>query len=145
MKIIEFEEILSCIPHRPPSLLIDRAEVLPSAQSGKGYYNRSLTQFGPICSSGGQELPLSFLMEGIFQTAGVIRRNLSIPTSSSEKLLTGLNFVRYSGKVFANDAIHFEVVFQRISKLTDQFRGTIFSGGKPVLICEASSGGKLFK
>lgn len=130
MKEISFNKICQYIPHRPPTLLINKVEIY-SVKSGRGFYTQNTT------------LPILRLMEGIFQTAGVIRNYHLYPVQNAEKrLLSIVNDVKLFCDMddLSGDYI-FEVNFVKLSKKFDQFTGIIYLGDNALLTCNAFCGG----
>ncbi|KMQ32181.1 hypothetical protein [Bacillus cereus] len=143
-KQVLLKGILSCIPHRPPILLIDSVKVDLENASGIGKYNHSLKEqdindFPLGCRS----LPLLLLIEGIFQTAGVVRGYLDTTPNSRKKLLTTITFINFEGEALWGEDLQFEVTFLRVGTKFDLFRGEIWQKSERVLICEAMAGVKL--
>lgn len=127
---ISFNKICDYIPHRPPALLITKVEVY-SVRSGRGFYAQNTA------------LPVLRLMEGIFQTAGVIRSHHLYPQQEVEgRLLSMVNDVKLfcDMEVQSGDYIY-EVNFVKLSKKFDQFTGIIYSGNNVLLTCNAFCGG----
>lgn len=145
IKKILFKEILSCIPHRPPILLIESVKVDVDNLSGYGVYNHSLKPKNIKNSYlDSRVVPLAYLLEGVFQTAGVLRNQLKAYPNSKKKLLTTLPYVKYEGKIEWGEDILFEVTFLRVGSMFDKFRGEIWKDSERVFVCEAISGGEKF-
>jgi len=129
---INIEEILELIPHRPPFLLIDRAEDYKPHQSITGY--KMVTVNEPFFVGhfpGRPVMPGVLIIEAIAQTGGVLMsKSMRMEMGNKVILFMSVDHCRFRYPVRPGDALKMSVEVARARGEVVKFRGKATVGDK---------------
>ena len=129
---IGIEEILQLIPHRPPFLLIDRAEDYRPHQSLVGF--KMVTINEPFFVGHFPERPVMpgvLIIEALAQTGGVLMsKSLRVQMGNKVILFMSVDHCRFRYPVRPGDVLRMNVEVARARGEVVKFRGTATVGDK---------------
>ena len=129
---IGIEEILRRIPHRPPFLLIDRAEEYRPHQSIVGI--KAVTINEPYFVGhfpGRPVMPGVLIIEALAQTGGVLMsKSLNLVTSGKVVMFMSVDNCRFRAPVRPGDVLRMPVEILRVRGEVFRFRGRGMVGDK---------------
>jgi 3-hydroxyacyl-[acyl-carrier-protein] dehydratase len=135
---IDIEEILRRIPHRPPFLLIDRAEEYKPHQSIVGI--KAVTINEPYFVGhfpGRPVMPGVLIIEALAQTGGVLMsKSLQVDVENKGIMFISVDNCRFRHPVRPGDVLRMPVEVLRARGDVFKFRGKGLVGDKVAAECE---------
>jgi 3-hydroxyacyl-[acyl-carrier-protein] dehydratase len=135
---IDIEEILRRIPHRPPFLLIDRAEAYRPHQSIVGV--KAVTINEPYFVGhfpGRPVMPGVLIIEALAQTGGVLMsKSLQVDVENKGIMFISVDNCRFRHPVRPGDVLRMPVEVLRARGDVFKFRGKGLVGDKVAAECE---------
>lgn len=120
-KVLNIEEIMSIIPHRPPFLFVDKIEILEEGVKGIGYKNVTINEY--YFQGHYPDMPVMpgvIIVETLAQVGAVILLSQE-ELKGKTPYFAGINKFRFKKKVVPGDTLKMEVEIIK-------FRGTIGIG-----------------
>lgn len=108
-KVLNIEEIMDIIPHRPPFLFVDKIEILEEGKKGIGYKNVTINEYYfkghypnmPV-------MPGVIIVETLAQVGAVILLSQE-ELKGKTPFFAGINKFRFKKKVSPGDTLKMEV------------------------------------
>lgn len=135
--MLDINEIMKILPHRPPFLLVDRIIELEAGKRIVGIKNVSINEpFFPGHFPGHPVMPGVLIIESMAQVACVLAI-LSSDESVRSKVtyFTGIDSAKFRKPVFPGDQLRLEVEAVNCKRGIWYFNGRVFVDGK--LVTEA--------
>jgi 3-hydroxyacyl-[acyl-carrier-protein] dehydratase len=127
---IDIDEILRLIPHRPPFLMIDRAEDFQSYRSLVGVKNVTMNE--PFFNGhfpGFPVMPGVMIIEAIAQTGGVLMsRSMELDLTRKSIMFMSLDNCRFRYPVRPGDVLRMPVDVLRARPEVARFKGRAMVG-----------------
>ena len=135
---IDIEEILRCIPHRPPFLLIDRAEEYRPHRSIVGIKAVSINEPYFVGHFPGRPvMPGVLIIEALAQTGGVLMsKSLQVDVENKGIMFISVDNCRFRHPVRPGDVLRMPVEVLRARGDVFKFRGQGLVGDKVAAECE---------
>lgn len=129
---IDIQEIMRRIPHRPPFLLIDRAEAFRSGVSLTGV--KCVTINEPFFQGhfpGSPVMPGVLIVEAMAQTGGLLMsKTWDVDADGKIILFMSLDNCRFRNPVYPGDVLRLQVEVARIRGDVVKFKGRAMVGDK---------------
>ena len=127
---IGIDEILQLIPHRPPFLMIDRAEKFQAFTSLTGVKCIAMNEpFFQGHFPGYPVMPGVLIIEAIAQTGGVLMsKSMNLDLANKTIFFMGLDNCRFRFPVRPGDTLHMPVEVTRARPEVARFKGRAFVG-----------------
>jgi 3-hydroxyacyl-[acyl-carrier-protein] dehydratase len=135
---IDIEEILRCIPHRPPFLLVDRAEDYRPHRSIVGIKSVSINEPYFVGHFPGRPvMPGVLIIEALAQTGGVLMsKSLQVDVENKGIMFISVDNCRFRHPVRPGDVLRMPVEVLRARGDVFKFRGQGMVGDKVAAECE---------
>jgi 3-hydroxyacyl-[acyl-carrier-protein] dehydratase len=135
---IRIEEILALIPHRPPFLLVDRAEAYRPSQSIVGIKQVSINEPYFVGHFPGRPvMPGVLIIEALAQTGGVLMsKSLDVDVKTKGIMFISVDNCRFRHPVLPGDTLRMPVEVIRARGGVFKFRGQGLVGDKVAAECE---------
>jgi 3-hydroxyacyl-[acyl-carrier-protein] dehydratase len=135
---IGIEEILARIPHRPPFLLVDRAEDYRPHQSIVGIKSVSINEPYFVGHFPGRPvMPGVLIIEALAQTGGVLMsKSLDVDVENKGIMFISVDNCRFRHPVRPGDVLRMPVEVLRARGDVFKFRGKGLVGDKVACECE---------
>ena len=135
---IDIEEILRRIPHRPPFLLVDRAEEYRPHQSIVGLKSVSINEPYFVGHFPGRPvMPGVLIIEALAQTGGVLMsKSLDVDVANKGIMFISVDNCRFRHPVRPGDVLRMPVEVLRARGDVFKFRGQGLVGDKVACECE---------
>lgn len=135
---IDIQEIMRRIPHRPPFLLIDRAEDYRANEFLAGI--KCVTMNEPFFAGhfpGNPVMPGVLIVEALAQTGGLLMsKSWDVDPEGKIILFMSVDNCRFRNPVRPGDVLRLEVEVLRARGLVVKFRGRGMVGAKLAADCE---------
>jgi 3-hydroxyacyl-[acyl-carrier-protein] dehydratase len=135
---IRIEEILALIPHRPPFLMVDRAEDYRAHQSIVGIKQVSINEPYFVGHFPGRPvMPGVLIIEALAQTGGVLMsKSLDVDVENKGIMFISVDNCRFRHPVRPGDTLRMPVEVVRARGDVFKFRGQGMVGDKVAAECE---------
>lgn len=135
---IDIDEIMRRIPHRPPFLLIDRAEDFVSETSLVGIKNVTINEsFFQGHFPGAPVMPGVLIVEALAQTGGLLMsKSWDVDTEGKIILFMSVDNCRFRRPVKPGDVIRLEVNVMQSRRNVVKFKGKAKVGDQVAAECE---------
>ena len=129
-RVLNIEQIMAAIPHRPPFLLVDRVVITEEQKKAVGFKNVSMNEpFFVGHFPGRPIMPAVFSVPSLAQTACVLF--LSRPKRQNELAeFMGLKYVKFRRPVVPGDVLRQEIEVTRFRERGGQVVGTAYVDGQ---------------
>jgi len=130
MSVLGIEDIMKCLPHRYPFLLVDRIVECDDDKRIVGIKNVSVNEpFFQGHFPGMPVMPGVLQLEAMAQTAGVLM-NRKAGEGAGIPFFTGIDKARFRRVVKPGDQLRIEIEVLQIRMRTVKFKGTVTVDGQ---------------
>jgi 3-hydroxyacyl-[acyl-carrier-protein] dehydratase len=139
MNVIDIQQILKCLPHRYPFLLIDRVIELQEGKSLTAIKNVTFNE--PFFNGHFPQHPVMpgvLIIEAMAQAGGILAYK-SLPDDDRLHLLAGIDNARFKQMVVPGDQLRLEVEFIRARGSIWKISGIASVAGKVVCTADIMS------
>ena len=127
---MDVQELLKCLPHRYPFLMVDRITEWVHGEKAVGYKNVTVNE--PFFTGHFPERPIMpgvLIMEALAQVAATLATR---PVKGLEVYLLGVDDFRVRTPVVPGDRLDLEAVVLKVKGVFWRFKGTASVNGKEV-------------
>ncbi len=136
--VMDIDEIMRYLPHRPPFLLIDRILEIKEGESIVALKNVTMNE--PFFVGHFPEMPVMpgvLILEALAQAAGVLayKSTNTLPSDGTLYLFAGIDNARFRRMVKPGDQLRLEIKLLRRKKEMWKLEGAAYVDGE--LVCSA--------